>query len=310
MQRFLKRLFVFLIPFSIYAIIVITIDPYNYFFRKNFITDKIKVHVINRNPKAMPRGNTLWKYIDFKRHPCKNIIIGDSRAYDLNVSVIKKITGQEYFNFGVPGGNYNSIFETFWYITSVIKPEKIYIQVSFHTYSKSSDYNLVADAKTVIAEPYLFFTRGYFFQEAILDVYYTFTGIPDRDMKKEAFNESRWNETLMKQGDNSLLKMVYPPDYYVELKKISAYCKNQNIELAFIIFPDQQDFHDLVLKHSLTNEYIQYKNDINSLGKLYDFDKPDSNLSRNRNNYRDIFHLNLDLINSDIIPVIWNESKL
>ncbi len=310
MHRFLTRLLVFLILVGIYCLIVLAIDPYNYFFKRNFISNKTKIEVINRNPKSMPRGNTLWKYIDFKRHPCKNIIIGDSRAFDLNVNLIEKISGKEYFNFGVPGGNYKSIFETFGFITSVTKPERVYIQVSFHTYSRSSDYDLMADAQEVYRNPWLFFSRGYFFEEAILDAYYSLTGYPDPGSITMPFNEEVWNQILLKQGDNSLKKMIYPPDYYNELKKISAYCKSHNIELAFIIFPDQKDFHDLILKRSLGKEYRQYKKDIHSLGTVYDFDYPESILARSRGNYRDIFHLNPDLIDSYIIPGIWGKSEI
>jgi hypothetical protein len=286
---------------------VIALDPYNYFLHGNFISDTVKLRVINRNPKSMPRGNTLWKFIDFERHPRKNIIIGDSRAFDLDVSLIKKMTGRDYYNFGVPGGNYNSIIETFWYTAGISKPEKVYIQVSFHTYSKSSDYNLVADARKVYNSPYLFFTRGYFFQEAMLGACYSVCRIPEPGKEKLPFNESAWQQMLIKQVDSPLSVMSSPDEYYTELKKISDYCKTNDIELQFIIFPDQQDFHDLVKKHSLTDEYMNYKKDINSLGKTYDFDTPESDFTGDRRNYRDVYHLNTDLIDSCILPAVWHK---
>jgi hypothetical protein len=305
MGKFLKRLCYFFIPLSILSIFVLIIDPYNYFFSHNLIPDSVKFKVINRSAESMPRGNTLWKYIDFERHPQKNIIIGDSRAYDLKVSLIKKITNQDYYNFGVPGANYKSIIETFWYVTKIIKPDKIYLQVGFHTYSASNNYDLMADAKKVCKSPYLFFTRIYFLNESMLDVYHTISNRDFNQVKSDKFDEAAWNKTLKAQEEATLINRLEPTEYYNALKEISDYCKKNNIELNFIIFPDQKDYHDLIISHSKENEYIKYKEEIHSLGNVIDFDLPESTLILDRNNYRDIYHLKLDLIDNYIIPAIW-----
>jgi hypothetical protein len=304
MKLFLRRFFLFFTPLFAIAIIVMIIDPYNYFFSKNFVPDPIKFRVVNRSAESMPRGNTLWKRIDFEHHPEKNILIGDSRAYDLNTDSIRKISGIDFYNFGVPGGNYNSVIETFWYVNSLVKPERVYIQVGFHNYSASADYNLMADAKKVCRKPYLFFSRFYFFEEAILDVYYALFR-KNAPVREDKFDLTNWNKVLNNQGKSSLDGMKYPAKFYSELQKISEYCKQNNIELAFIIFPDQQDFHDLIVQDSLVAMYKRYKEDIHSLGKVYDFDDVNSPIIKDRSNYRDIFHLNHSLIYKDIIPGIW-----
>lgn len=309
MGSFLKRFFLFSIPIIAYCTVIYVVDPYNYFFGKNFISDDVKFAVINRSDKSMPRGNTLWKYNGFAKHPCKNIIVGDSRAYDLDVEKIESITQEEYFNFGVPGGNYNSIIETFWYANSIIKLEKVYIQVSFHTYSTQNNYNLMADAKKVYNNPYLFFTRSYFFAESVLDLRYSIFKQKKDNEDRKVFDKSTWEKILLQQGDASLASLEYPNNYYSELKKITDYCMDHQIEIAYIIFPDQKDFHDLITKRSLENEYSRYKKDIHTLGKVYDFDVPESELYADRNNYRDIFHLNLSLINTYIISNVWGEVK-
>ena len=306
MKRFLSRFWFFFIPLFILALIVLIIDPYNYFYKKNFIDDRIKIKVINRSAESMPRGNTLWKYIDFKHHPSKNVIIGDSRAFDLNTDSIKRISGMDFYNFGVPGGNYNSVIETFWYVNSLVKPEKIYIQVGFHNYSSTSGYNLVADARKVCKRPYFFFSRFYFVTESMLDIYFSIHGINDRP-KEEKFDLKNWNTVLENQGNSSLKSMKYPEKYHEELLKISSYCRDNNIELAFIIFPDQQDFHDLIKMNSVEGLYAKYKKDIHSLGKVYDFDEPNSALIKDRSNYRDIYHLQHRIIYDSIIPQIWKK---
>jgi hypothetical protein len=99
--------------------------------------------------------------------------------------------------------------------------------------------------------------------------------------------------------------MQYPENYYLELKKISDYCIENDIQLYFIIFPDQQDFHSVIAEQSKEDLYARFKKDIYSLGKVYDFDVPSVNVREDRGNYRDIFHLNYSVINNLIIPTIW-----
>lgn len=309
MKKFLLRFILFLSPFFGIALIVIIIDPYNYFFAKNFIPDKIKFQVINRSAESMPRGNTLWKSIDFKRHPSKNILIGDSRAYSMNCDSIKKISDLDIFNFGVPGGNYNSIIATFWYVTKIINPERVYIQVAFHDYSSTASYDLMSDAQKVKKQPYLFFSRFYFLKEAFLDIYYALRGQSADPASPQAFNQQNWNKILENQGKHSLVSMKYPEKYYEELKKISRYCKEKNIELAFIIFPDQQDFHNLIAELSMEASYQKYKKDIYSLGKVYDYDHANSDINTNKANYIDIFHLKRSLTCKYIIRDIWGNQR-
>jgi hypothetical protein len=304
MKKFLLRILLFLVPLFVAASAVLSIDPYNYFFSHNFISDKVKFHIINRSAESMPRGNTLWKTIDYKRHPLRNVLIGDSRAYDLNVDKIRNLTGVEFYNFGVPGGNYNSIIETFWYINEIDKPERVFIQVGFHNYSAGCSYNLMSDARKVCRRPYLFFSRFYFLKESVLDIFYTITKKP-LDSVEQKFDLKTWNGILVNQGESALKSMEYPEKYYGELKKISDYCRTNKIELNFIIFPDQQDFHDLITKHSLTEMYKKFKTDINTLGRVYDFDEFNSELSQKRSNYRDIFHLQHYLIDTYILESVF-----
>ncbi|MBN1415997.1 MAG: hypothetical protein JW973_12910 [Bacteroidales bacterium] len=306
-KKFLSRIGLFSIPFFVIASAVFIIDPYNYFFSHNFISDEVKFHVINRSAESMPRGNTLWKMIKFKKHPVPNVIIGESRAYDLNVDKIRKITNLAYYNFGVPGGNYNSIIETFWYANEIIKLERVYIQVGFHNYSADCSYNLMSDAQKVCKRPYLFFSRFYFFEESVLDFYYSITK-KSLDPEEEKFNLKTWNTILENQGESYLKSMKYPEKYYRELKKISDYCKVNDIELNFIIFPDQQDFHDLILKHSLVDMYNKFKADMKSLGRVYDLDEFYSAISKKRSNYRDIFHLQHYLIDTYVVENVWRKN--
>jgi hypothetical protein len=310
MSKFLKRLLWFVLPFVGIALIIMVIDPYNYFFSGNFIPNSVKFRVVNLSAESMPRGNTLWKSVDFERHPCPNILIGDSRAFSMSVDSIRKIANLEFYNFGVPGGNYRSIIETFWYTSDIIKLERVYIQVAFHNYSKNSSYNLMSDAQKVKSRPYLFFSRFYFLKESAMDVYYSLLSNEPSLNSDLPFNQKNWNSILENQGRSSLESMTYPSQYFSELKKIAAYCRENNIELGFIIFPDHSDFHDLIAELQMQDAYERYKRDIYSLGKVYDYDSAMSPIATDISNYVDIFHLKRALTCKYIIRDIWGQKNI
>jgi hypothetical protein len=163
----------------------------------------------------------------------------------------------------------------------------------------------MADARKVMGRAYLFFSRFYFLEESFLDIYYAIRGESAVHKSVQGFNQKNWNNILENQGKSSLVSMNYPIKYYQELQKISRYCKANRIELVFIIFPDQQDFHNLITELSLTDSYQKYKKDIYSLGKVYDYDQSNSEIITNRSNYIDIFHLKRNLTNKYIIRDIW-----
>ncbi len=284
---------------------IIIIDPFNYFFHSNFIDNKYKLLSINRSVESMPRGNMLYKIIEYQRNPVKNIIIGDSRAFGVDENIIQKTTGEKYFNFAVPGGNYNSLNETFWFVTEQTKPEKIYLQVGFHNYNLKRDNNLFRQALTVKKNPLHFFFELKYTCDAFYSLLYQVT---DKDpvtfsLDGAAF-EKNWNTVLQQQVRGAINHYVYPKEYKKELDKISAYCKDNEIELYFIIFPSHSDFYKIIEEENLNMEYQTFLKDILSLGKTYNFEQV-NRLTSEKDNYQDVYHLKKEILNDVIISDIW-----
>jgi hypothetical protein len=309
MKSFLLKLAAFSIPFVIIAVFFIVIDPYNYFFESNFIDNQYKILSINRSVKSMPRGNMLWKIIDFKRHPEKNIIIGDSRSFGIDERKIENITGEKYYNFSVPGGNYNSLFKTFWYVNQYTQPEKVYLQVGFHNYNLTRDNDLFAQAQKANMNPLHFEVELKYTCDAFYTLLYKLTDKQpvEFSLDKEAF-EKNWNIVLKKQVRMALNHYIYPEEYKAELQKIARYCKSNNIELYFIIFPSHEDFHKIIEEKKLEKEYATFLNDINGLGKTYNFEHT-NDLTTNKSNYQDVYHLRKDILNKIIITDIWGNKQ-
>ena len=103
MKKYLFRGLLFAIPFIVYFLFILIIDPHNFFNVFHVINDVDKKAIISRNDESSPRGNMLWKSLKIKRNPVKKMIIGDSQAANVNVALIEEICGEKYFNYSIPG---------------------------------------------------------------------------------------------------------------------------------------------------------------------------------------------------------------
>jgi len=91
-----------------------------------------------------------------------------------------------------------------------------------------------------------------------------------------------------------------------ELKEIQNYCLENNINLTYFIPPTHIEVQEKIYEFSLVEENRKFKDDISSLGKLYDLNY-DSEFTRNKENFSDPFHFKRDLA-SLFINIIFQDS--
>ena len=85
MRKYLKRIAIFQIPCIIYLLLIVVIDPYNYFpATENIVNSALKKEI------SYKYNYRLYKLLEFEKHPTSVIILGDSRANNLNDNVIRK----------------------------------------------------------------------------------------------------------------------------------------------------------------------------------------------------------------------------
>ena len=73
LKKIIFRIFILSIPFIIWVISLLVIDPFNYFNLNNYIKNTSK------EKTARKFNSLLYNTIAFKNNPSANIIIGDSR---------------------------------------------------------------------------------------------------------------------------------------------------------------------------------------------------------------------------------------
>jgi hypothetical protein len=304
MKKLIKKLLLFLIIPVIYILFVILADPYNYFGISQIISEK------NKRLIGLDYNQRLYKMLEFKKKPKVNILIGDSRMYDLNTNDIKRITGLEFYNMAFGGSSLYEINETFNFVKSVIKPEKVYVGINFLIYNYFYNYNKVNDIQKYFDNTgYYFVDRNVFLScyHSVLLQYFNiykkknekFDYITDSVQRKKLF----WDWQLNKSTPASFAKFKVPEEQLGELVKIVKYCENNNIEFRFVIFPEHNELLEKYRAIGLNDEFEKFKKRIKSIATTIDFSEDIEKNSRYEN-FKDPYHYTQEY-EKELIPVIF-----
>ena len=130
MKKLLLKFIIFSAPFIFLALIIIKVDPYNYFSDNSQNNDaKQKI--------ARKINYALWKIVEYKRHPLPNILLGDSQMGRLKRSDILEIADKEFYNFSYGGATLPEMINTFWFAAETVKLKNAYFGISFNHFNIS-----------------------------------------------------------------------------------------------------------------------------------------------------------------------------
>ena len=307
MTKYFLKGFYFSIPILAVLLFIVIIDPYEFIGISKVINSKLKIEVLNRSYESAPRGNMLWKTIHYKRKPKSKIIIGDSQASGIKESIIREGCGEDYFNFCIRGASYETMTDIFWFATEQTKLEKVFFQVGFMNYNASRSYNLFHFGKDYLEKPYIYFSTPDIFVDSYMNLLYRITG--DRKLVEHPYL-SMDVDSLDNLSENRLKLFFnnyrYPENYYLALKKISEYCKANDIELVFLILPIYTKTHEYLEKQGLRLMNLRFKEDIHRLGTVFDYEVLNKQ-STNRNNFFDYFHPKQHIID-EITREVWGNN--
>jgi hypothetical protein len=190
-----------------------------------------------------------------------------------------------------------------------IKPEKVYLQVSFalSNSTEKRSYNLFHFAQDYINKPYLYF----FNKDIFLDSYYNLKYELKKDQNptehiprlkpgiKDEISEGELKEVFQ--------SYLYPEKNMLELKKIAAYCRDNNIQLEFIIFPCYRRVDEYLAEKGLIEMRDRFRNDVHAMGKTHDF-LTISSINNKESNFIDYFHQTQHITDS-LTSLIWQDKK-
>lgn len=299
MKTLFLKVMLFLAPVGLAAGLVVSIDPYNLFGISSMINESVKMNTSRR------LNYCLWKCVEFRKKPVDKILLGDSRMYNLDVQDINSQTGDIYYNFAYGGGTIPEIVDTFWYAARITKLKKVYIGLNFNLYNAKNNMNRFGDVDKILKNPIMYFID----HNVIMSCYYNIYGqyvdgsflvgqpVGDKD--------SFWAHQLNATTKNFYSHYVYPSNYNANLKKIAEYCKHNNIELFFVIFPTHIELQDKIDEYGLRTEENTFKMDISKFGTVYDFDFKNKYTAM-KTNFSDPYHYSNS---QQIIDEVWGGKK-
>jgi hypothetical protein len=235
-------------------------------------------------------------------------MIGDSQGVDFDTSLIRKLTGKVYFNFNIPGGSYKTMFSVFWFTTDYIKLKNVYFQCGFMNYNAYNDYNLITYGMDILKNPFSYFLDFKIFKDSFFNVEYALS--KDQHIVESILSHLNKEETdylSEYRATNFFEKYKYPKSYFIELKKITDYCKSNNINFYFVITPNYIGLEKYIEKFGLTEKRNRFKADLKSLAPTIDMEYLEG-FSDDRSKYYDYFHYRSEYVDQ-IVKVIWGNNK-
>jgi len=302
-KEFIKKLtFLLVLPFSLYLLLVVLIDPYNYFNISGTIKDEIKLKTSRK------LYYQLWNIIDYKRNPTGNILIGDSKIDRIDIKSVEQTTGRRYYKFSYAAATLPDIIDTFWFASNLTELKNVYIGINFDVYNSYINVNRFSQSQAIIENPLLYSVDKTVLTAMYYNLYSQYIdsgleiGIPD--MERNEF----WKSQLNERAPSFYQSYKYPADYYDELKRIAAYCREHKINLVFIIMPTHVELQRRVGDFGLDDELKRYKEDMKDLGLVYDFDY-DNRFTKDKDNFDDPYHCTDKAVRQVISEVWGNDIK-
>jgi hypothetical protein len=288
-RRFFKKGLIFASPLLVWVLMVVVIDPFDYFNWSNAFSDKVK------EENAASLNTLLFNMLKEVHKPCENLIIGDSRAEDLPLEYIEKISGQRYFILGANALKLNESIDVFYFANRISPVKRAVFTINFNEFNEYAFADRVTSVESIIRNPliYLFDNSvaqaGYYVVKSSLTKHQSVSSIPP--MSRDAW----WNYIVNVRGREHYERFRYPDALYRRMQEMVALAKTQGTEITFIIVPNNADFQRRVREFGLDDQYLEFKRDMSRLDvRVVDYDYV-NDITTNRADFRDPLHSNEEI---------------
>ncbi len=279
---FISRAAGFAVPVLIYLLIIAVADPFRLFDGSAF-PEALKKQT------AWPLNPCMWKLIYFHKHPSSHILLGDSRMEGLPDATISARTGQRYANLAFGGATANEIIDAFWFAAHRQPLKSVVIGMNLNVYNGYAIYRRTEAVESLLTNRLLYFTNRNVAEAAFHTYRAAFTGrAPELD-RVPVGQENFWDAMLALQH-LEYGRWAEPVVYRPQLRKISDWCRQNDVSLTFVVFPSHQDVQAVIGQYGRLPNLAAMKKELAGWGRVVDFEV-DSALTRDRSKFRDPIHV-------------------
>ena len=181
--------------------------------------------------------------------------------------------------------------------------ENIIIGINFNLYNEYAYSNRMEDVKALLNNKFIYIFNWNILETVYLTIKNEFFGIESNEKKDR---DEFWSYTIKTIAKNHYSKWKHPNKSLLRLEEMGVYCKANNINLTLLIVPNQKEFHNRLVEFNLVKEEEHFKNEIKNIGKVIDFDFPNS-ITNCKFCFSDPLHTT-DSISTIIVNEIFSDS--
>lgn len=301
LKKFSIRAGLFLVPVAVYCLFVLSIDPYDLYPTGSWVSEDLKEDISYKTNYAM------WKMLEYRRRPCPNILLGDSRMMALDTAEIRAASGFDYFNFAYGGGSLREAIDTFWFAADQSPLERVYIGVNLTTFNGADAKNRVLEVNSLLRNRLLYLVNRNVLSASGKLAWAQITGRQAGLGQPAQDKETFWRHQIEVTTRGYYAVYKYPDQYLAELAKVAQYCHSNGIDLSFLVFPSHHDLQAQVHRYGLELYQTRMYNDLARLGRVYDFEL-DSALTRDRARFKDPYHFDHETMQA-IVAGVWGHQE-
>ncbi|MCB0795734.1 MAG: hypothetical protein KDB88_13450 [Flavobacteriales bacterium] len=301
LRRSAFRLFLIALPFIVVLGLVYLVDPYAMFHTGGPIPEQLKRKNLNQSGRTMPFSNLMWKLLEFRRDPADRILLGDSRLSRFDLDHLERRSGERYFNFGVPGGNYRTIRDLFFYADSLADLKEVVIQVSFLRMNDDMKGDLFQEPHALAGSALLYLTNRRVLEATALNL---IASLAPLLLAYDELPEDHW-EKVANKARKELAHFAVNEAIYTVLEEIAVHCEDQGIDLLLVQYPVHPQLREIYLQAGLDREREAYNERLSSIGRYMDLDQPGS-FPSDRELWRDPLHLT-EALQRMVVDAVWKK---
>ncbi len=300
-RRFLIQCLKLSLPMLALFALVAWVDPYCLYHTGGPIARELKEKNLYHSGRTMPFSNMLWKLVDFRRHPARNILLGDSRLSYFDLDSLRSLTGDTYQNLGVPGGNYVTIDHTFRYADSLANLQNVVVQVSFRGMHAAQHFDIYAEPAAILAQPWSYMYNRRVIEAAGLNIY---SALFPNSLHYDVPGEDQWR-TVLEAEQAVAENWIMDSTVFDKLQHIADRCAAEGARLLFVEYPTHPDLQRIMHDAGLSPAREAYLARLRTMAPVLDLDQPGL-FPTDRAFWRDPLHLSIDA-QRELITRIWGK---
>jgi len=278
MKKFILKLTLFSLPFVLWFGLVAWMDPFNFF------QNNSPAELALRESEIRPLNSMLFNMIKYKNAPSEVVFIGDSRTRVISDSLYSEITHEPTFNLYSNKAKLNEMIDLFWFAESFKKLKKVYFGVNFNLFNTYAFGSRSKSNSELCSSPLKYITN-----RAVGEATGMLLHIFSMPGEKKPNQVDFWKFNLETKANDFYSKYEFPEEAVKQLKEVSVFCKEHNIELTFVIVPHVVSMRKKVLFYNLSEEELKFKRTISTIAKTVDYDYENA-VTTDTTNFGDPIH--------------------